>query len=107
MGGILGLTFGCWFRCPAIAISPLLRRGAIIIAMIDVRIIKSTRTSILSGVNYLNLIVCPRPSLGSLLSRDKNRVGLARREKVKTESGSERPAGAGPTLHKLLEGGKT
>ena len=81
--------------------------------MIDVRIIKSTRTSILSGVNYLHLIVCPRPSLGSLLSRDKNRVGLARRgaeegEKVKTESGSERPAaGAGPTLHKLLEGGKT
>ena len=35
-------------------------------------------------------------------------LGAEEGEKVKTESGSERPAaGAGPTLHKLLEGGKT
>lgn len=46
--------------------------------MIDVRIIKSLRGSILSGVNYLHLIVCPRPSLW-VSPRSKNRVGLAQR----------------------------
>lgn len=47
-------------------------------AMIDVRIIKSLSGSILSGVNYLHLIVCPRPSLW-VSPRTKNRVGLAQR----------------------------
>ena len=37
-------------------------------AMIDVRIIKSLSGSILSGVNYLHLIVCPRPRLWVSLS---------------------------------------
>ena len=47
-------------------------------AMIDVQIIKSLLGSILSGVNYLHLIVCQRPSLW-VSPRTKNRVGLAQR----------------------------
>ena len=51
------------------------------------------------GLSYLGIKI--------VLDWRGEELGAEEGEKVKTESGSERPAGAGPTLHKLLEGGKT